>query len=95
MHGVDAKKVLPVNLSLYIDDIGKHFGTFRCLLKKTAICLYFYCLDTQFPGAIALEYLEGGTQPVCGGCCSGRIRCLNEMGSTPSDPSHRSDTACT
>ena len=62
MHGVDAKKFLPVNPSLYIDDIGKHFGAFRCLLKKTAICLYFHCLDTQFPGAIALEYLEGGTE---------------------------------
>ena len=76
MHGVDAKKFLPVNLSLYIDDIGKHFGAFRCLLKKTAICLYFHCLDTQFPGAIALEYLEGGTEtPIAVLCREGELIC--------------------
>jgi hypothetical protein len=32
---------------------------------------------------------------VCGGCFSGRIKCLNDMAHTHSAPSHRSDIART
>ena len=52
------KKFLPVNPSLYIGDIGKHFGAFRCLLKNLQVFTFSFFRYTV-SGSYSFGILRG------------------------------------